>query len=69
MMYQVIEIIEPDFGCEGIPDGEEPMCDVVLESEDKERLHIQIPDAELYRKNICEGTMVTLIDGMAEKVD
>ena len=31
MMYKVIDIIESDFGCEGIPEGQEPTCEVILE--------------------------------------
>lgn len=60
MKYQVIEIIEPDFGCEGLPDGEEPCCEVILEDENKNRITLQIPDKELYQKNIDVGSEIVL---------
>ena len=33
MRYTILDIIEWDYGCEGIPDGEEPMCSVVVRDE------------------------------------
>ena len=30
MIYKVLDIIEPDFGCEGLPDGQVPMDEVIL---------------------------------------
>lgn len=36
-VYRVVRIDEPDFGCEGRPDGAEPMAKVYLESEDGEK--------------------------------
>lgn len=56
-MYRVVEIVEPDFGCEGIPDGQEPCCEVVLENENG-KITVSVPDAELYQKEIWEGTNV-----------
>ena len=32
--YQIITIYEEDHGCEGIPEGEEPMDQVLLRTED-----------------------------------
>ena len=53
-MFRVVDIIEPDFGCEGLPDGQEICCEVVLESE-AGRVSVKIPDAELYRQRIDVG--------------
>ena len=56
--YKVKDIIEPDFGCEGVPEGEEPCCEVELEGTDGEALTVRIADAELYRKEIFVGCSV-----------
>ena len=56
-VYRVVEIVEPDFGCEGIPDGQEQCCEVVLENENG-KITVSVPDAELYQKEIWEGTNV-----------
>ena len=64
MMYQVKDIWEPDFGCEGIPGGQEPCCDVILEDRDSGKVQtIRVPDAELYQKEIIVGSLVTVQDG------
>lgn len=58
-MYKVIDIIEADFGCEGLPDGEEYCVDVVLEDIDTaETITVNVPDAELYRKEINTNSIV-----------
>ena len=31
MIYKVLDIIEPDFGCEGLPDGQVPMDEVAFD--------------------------------------
>lgn len=68
MMYRVKEIIEPDFGCEGLPDGQEPCCEVLLEDMDSGACRtVKIPDAELYRQVITEGCVVTYEDGVVKK--
>lgn len=66
-MYKVIDIIEPDFGCEGIPDGEEICCEVVLKSPQAE-ITVKIPDSELYRKNINIGATVSYNNDVILKV-
>lgn len=67
-MYKVIEIIEPDFGCEGVPEGQEVCCDVLLEDEQNNRKTVTVPDAELYQKEIYEGVMVIYEDNTIQKV-
>lgn len=67
-VYRVVRIDEPDFGCEGRPDGAEPMAKVYLESEDGEKIERMEPDAMLYQKEINEGTCVRILaDGRMEK--
>ena len=63
-MYIVKDIIEPDFGCEGLPEGEEICCEVILEDkENGNKSVIKVPDAELYKKNIDIGSQVRITDG------
>lgn len=53
--YTIKKIYEPDFGCEGILDGQQRMDDVVLLDVNGNEVIVQIPDAELYSKNLNEG--------------
>ncbi len=67
-MYRVKDIIEPDFGCEGLPDGTEPCCDVLLEdTESGEAVTVKVPDAELYQKGITVGCTVAVEEGKIAK--
>ena len=70
MGHLVTRIDDPDFGCEGRPDGEEAMAKVYLtELKTEEEIQIEIPDAELYRKEINEGDEVALSpDGVILKL-
>ena len=97
MRYLVMRIDEPDFGCEGRPDGVEPMAKVTLlklkseeteqaeeakkrrelyesisqgiETLGKEEIQLEIPDAELYQKEINEGNEVAFSpDGVILKL-
>ena len=61
MGHLVMRIDEPDFGCEGRPDGVEPMAKVtVMNLKNEEETEMEIPDVELYRKNIIEGSEVAV---------
>ena len=42
----VVYMIEPDFGCEGVPDGQEPMCNVIIQSQNGEKISLSVPDRE-----------------------
>lgn len=70
MGYLVMRIDEPDFGCEGRPDGVEPMAKVtLLKLKSEEEIQLEIPDAELYRKEIVEGSEVAVSpDGVMIKM-
>lgn len=70
MGHLVMRIDEPDFGCEGRPDGVEPMARVtLLKLKSKEEIQLEIPDAELYRKEIDEGSEVAVSpDGIMIKM-
>lgn len=68
-MYRVIDIIEPDFGCEGLPDGQEYCVDVLLQDIDTAKtITVNVPDAELYRKEINTGSLVKYENNELTKV-
>lgn len=60
MKYVIIRIDEPDFGCEGLPDGMILMDDVLLRDENRNEKMVQIPDAQLYERNWNEGDIIEL---------
>lgn len=63
MVYTIESIIEPDFGCEGLPEGEERMDDVVLRGEDG-AVTIRVADALLYRLGLDVGSRCTFDGGV-----
>jgi len=67
-IYKVIRIIEEDFGCEGRPDGYEPMCTVQLQAADGEDFFLKVKDKELYAKDIGEGDEVAVNEGKVDKI-
>ena len=70
MGHLVMQIEDPDFGCEGRPDGEEAMAKVYLKVlKTEEEFQTEIPDAELYQKEINEGNEVAFSpDGVILKL-
>lgn len=69
--YRIIRIEEPDFGCEGRPEGEEIKDKVFLEEEQtKEETIIFMEDKLLYERDIDEGSKVMIDqDGRLQKVE
>ena len=58
--YRVLQILEPDFGCEGRPEGEKPTDRVLLEQvQTGEKLWIRALDEVLYQKEIDENSIIT----------
>lgn len=53
--YTIIRIDEPDFGCEGMPEGQQRMDKVLLRDEDGKEIIVEIADEELYAKDLVEG--------------
>ncbi len=60
MKYTILEIIEWDYGCEGIPDGEEPMCSVVVKSENGNEKTIKLSDSYLNENHLNTGDTIEL---------
>ena len=56
--YIVLRIDDPDFGCEGVPDGCSPSATVILSDENGKQFVIRQEDAMLYQRQIDEGCTV-----------
>ena len=69
--YHVTRIEEPDFGCEGRPEGQEIKDKVYLEEEiTKEETIIFMEDKLLYDRDIDEGSIVVVDqDGRLQKAE
>lgn len=65
--YTVKDIEEPDFGCEGLPDGQVITDKVTLKAENGDIIKLDVADAYLYEKDINVGDGV-YIDKSAENV-
>lgn len=63
MVYTIESIIEPDFGCEGLPEGEERMDAVVLRGEHG-ALTVRVADELLYRLGLDVGSRCTFDGGI-----
>ena len=63
MIYTVKDIEEPDFGCEGLMDGQQ----VTLIDEKGNLLYIEAADMYLYDKGIDVGDKVIIQDNLLVK--
>lgn len=61
--YTVKQIDDPDFGCEGLPEGSVAMATLHLVSETGQEMMVQEKDALLYELNILEGDKVWFKNG------
>ena len=50
--------MEPDYGCEERPEGYIAMDKVILRDGDGQEISMEIPDKELYDKDINDGDWV-----------
>lgn len=62
MVYKVVDIIELDFGCEGLPEGAVLCDEVVLASQNGERITLKAEDEMLYKDGIDVGSFVKICD-------
>ncbi|MBR1556102.1 MAG: hypothetical protein IJ644_12035 [Oscillospiraceae bacterium] len=60
MKYLILKIIEEDYGCEGIPEGEELLCRVLLQDESGEQVWKKLPDSLLTEQHLEEGDSLIL---------
>lgn len=56
MRYTIIRITEEDYGCEGIPEGEELMCSVLVRDENGEEKTLRLPDSFLTDNSLDIGS-------------
>lgn len=65
----IIRIEEPDFGCEGRPEGEAVMNRILLETvEEGQQVELEVEEKCLFRMGLNEGMQVNLLihtDGTA----
>lgn len=62
MKYKVVKIQEADYGCEERPAGYVPKVIIRLCDESGHETEMEVPDADLYAKNIGEGDSVFFDD-------
>ena len=60
MKYEIINIYEEDYGCEGVPDNEELMCIVALRSENGDERHIRLSDSFITENSLKIGSYMLL---------
>lgn len=58
MKYTIIDIYEEDYGCEGIPENGEIICNVILENEKGERKTVKLPDSYLLKNKLDIGDIL-----------
>ncbi len=58
--YTIIKIDELDYGCEGVPDGAELQCNVLVKNEFGEEKWIKLTDKYLTDNNLNEGEIIML---------
>jgi len=68
--FQIIRILEPDFGCEGLPDDKELTDKVYIKNRQGAEKVIEVEDALLYRLNLDEGDWLCLSEnGTVSKIN
>lgn len=60
MKYKILDISEEDYGCEGIPDGSELMCSVLLENSNGTKKWMKFSDQYLRNNNIDVGSVIDI---------
>ena len=67
-LYKVVDIEEPDFGCEGLPEHMERMDKVTIKNAENKKQTLNVADKYLYEQNIDVSDMVNYINGSIQKV-
>ena len=60
MRYTILDIYDEDYGCEGIPDGEELMCSVRVRDENGTEKLLRIADNYLTENDLNRGSVFEL---------
>ncbi len=58
--YTVKRVVEDDFGCEGLPDGEELQVTLLLLNAEGAPRRLRMADAQAQALGICEGTRLAV---------
>lgn len=58
--YTIIKIEDEDYGCEGIPDGEEPQCNVLVKNEFDDEKWVKLTNSYLTENALNVGEIVML---------
>ncbi|MBR1529451.1 MAG: hypothetical protein IJ642_09140 [Oscillospiraceae bacterium] len=58
--FKILKILEEDYGCEGVPDDEEPLCRVLLEDQNQNQIWKKIPDSYLTAHHLNENDTLCL---------
>lgn len=67
--YEVVNIEEPDFGCEGRPEGQTVLCKVVLKHKKTgEKRILEVSEQNLDEEGITEGDMVRAAERVLLKI-
>ena len=64
MQYKILNSYEEDYGCEGVPEGQEPMCRVQIQDEKGTEQWISIADRVLREQNLQEGDFIEWKEGI-----
>ncbi|MBQ3842481.1 MAG: hypothetical protein II820_07300 [Ruminiclostridium sp.] len=59
MTYTIVDLIEPDNGCEGFMPGEEPMVTLILSDENGVEKKVRLPDMLAYKMKWDVGVKVS----------
>lgn len=62
MTYRIIDLIEPDNGCEGFMPGEEPMVTLILADENGAEKKVRLPDVLAYELKWDAGATLSGAD-------
>lgn len=59
MKYKILKIYDDDYGCEGVPEGQEPMCSVLIQDSQGNEQWVKLSDIYL-TNNLNGGDTVEL---------
>ena len=60
MKYEITDIYEEDYGCEGIPEDGELMCIVALRDENGIEKHVRLSDSFITENSLKKGGYILL---------
>ena len=60
MQYKILKIYDDDYGCEGVPEDQEPMCSVLIQDSKGNEQWVKLSDTYLTENNLSEGDIAEL---------